>query len=253
MAIAEEDEVSEGCTDIHDDSLTCPLEVSELEPAEHDLSDDIDTKIPLADSPLELPEPKLTSSNHENNELSPYLEIVEPLKQEIASLKAQLNEAHGKLALIAAQGVVQDAIEETVKILESPDSHIELGSDNARPYKHDKLVDMKYSNIVPIHKGGSLKNGSGCAKISERIKLKRSADSQRDVVAPSDLLNSDLPTTVAEHIMGDILRQCDLQNDKQAIDIEFKRLTSKLEHTRSQNSVLALTLSETKAHCDRTN
>ncbi|GJQ83292.1 hypothetical protein Trydic_g10061 [Trypoxylus dichotomus] len=178
-------------------------------------------------------------------------EIVEPLRQEIANLKAQLSEAHRKLAIIAAQGVVQDTIEETVKTLESPDSHIDIGSNNAKPYKNEKFVDMKYSNIVPIHKGGSLKNGSGCVKMSERIKLKRTADSQRDAMTPTDLLNSDLPTTVAEHIMGDILRQCDLQNDKQAIDIEFRRLTSKLEHTRSQNSVLALTLSETKAHCDR--
>ncbi|KAK9745908.1 PDZ domain of MCC-2 bdg protein for Usher syndrome [Popillia japonica] len=254
MAIAEEDEVSEGCTDIHDDSLTCPLEVSELEPAEQDLSDDIDTKIPLADSPSELPEPKLTSSNHENNELSPYSEIVEPLKQEIASLKAQLNDAHSKLALIAAQGVLQDTaiLDETVKTLDSPDSHFDIESDNnTKPYKKDKFIDVKYSNIVPIHKSGSLKNGCGGTKITERIKLKRTLDGQRGAMTPTELVSSDLPATVAEHIMGDILRQCDLQNDKQAIDIEFRRLNSKLEHTRSQNSVLALTLSETKAHCDR--
>lgn len=203
----------------------------------------------LADSPLELPEPKLTSSNHENNELSPYSEIVEPLKQEIASLKAQLNEANSKLALIGVQGAVQDAIEETT--LESPDSHVEADSELNKAYK----VDIKYNNVVPIHKGGSLKNGSGCtnataSKMAERIKLKKviSDGGQREL---AELTNSDLPTTVAEHIMGDILRQCDLQNDKQAVELEFRRLTSKLEHTRSQNSVLALTLSETKAHCDR--
>lgn len=208
----------------------------------------------MADSPSELPEPKLTSSNHENNELSPYSEIVEPLKQEIASLKAQLNDAHSKLALIAAQGVLQDTtiLDETVKTLDSPDSHFDIESDNnTKPYKKDKFIDVKYSNIVPIHKSGSLKNGCGGTKITERIKLKRTLDGQRGAMTPTELVSSDLPATVAEHIMGDILRQCDLQNDKQAIDIEFRRLNSKLEHTRSQNSVLALTLSETKAHCDR--
>ncbi|RZB73488.1 colorectal mutant cancer protein, partial [Asbolus verrucosus] len=61
----------------------------------------------------------------------------------------------------------------------------------------------------------------------------------------------DLPTAVAEHIVGDILRQCDVQTEKQAIDIELRRLNAKLEHARSQNSVLVITLSETKAHCDR--
>lgn len=65
------------------------------------------------------------------------------------------------------------------------------------------------------------------------------------------MVNSDLPTAVAEHIVGDILRQCDSQIEKQAIDVEFKRLNAKLEHSRSQNTVLSLTLSDTKLNCDK--
>lgn len=91
---------------------------------------------------------------------------------------------------------------------------------------------------------------SPVTKVAERIKLKRASDGHREV-NPNDLMNSDLSTAVAEHIVGDILRQCDTQNEKQAVEIEFRRLNAKLEHARSQNSVLALTLSETKAHCDR--
>lgn len=203
---------------------------------------------------MELPEPKLTSSNQENNELSPYSEAVEPLRQEISNLKAQLNDANNKLAVIASQNVfINETTGDTLKTLDSPESHIETDCE-PKLYRNDKF-DIKYSNIVPIHKGGTPKNGNGCpnfpvAKMAERIKLKRATDGQREV-NPNDLVNSDLPTAVAEHIVGDILRQCDTQNEKQAVDIEFRRLTSKLEHTRSQNSVLALTLSETKAHCDR--
>jgi TolA-binding protein len=254
MAIAEEDEVSESCPSAHDDSVTCPLEVSELEPLENELSD-LDNKIVLSESPLELPEPKLSSSHHENNELSPYSEVVDPLKQEITNLRTQLQEANAKLLHLSYQKNYEIAEEETLtdsKVLESPESHIEIDCD-PKLYPDEK-VDIKYSNIVPIHRA-NIKNNAAFAttpvtKVAERIKLKRAADGHRDV-NPNDLVNSDLPTAVAEHIVGDILRQCDVQTEKQAIDIELRRLNAKLEHARSQNSVLAITLSETKAHCDR--
>ncbi|XP_044258422.1 colorectal mutant cancer protein isoform X1 [Tribolium madens] len=249
MAIAEEDEVSESCASAHDDSVTCPLEVSELEPLENELSD-LDNKVVLSESPLELPEPKLSSSHHENNELSPYTEIVEPLKQEIVNLRAQLQEANAKLKNyeIAEEETLTDS-----KVLESPESHIEVDCD-PKLYPDDK-VDIKYSNIVPIHRANIKNNAAAFSttpvtKVAERIKLKRAADGHRDV-NPNDLVNSDLPTAVAEHIVGDILRQCDVQTEKQAIDIELRRLNAKLEHARAQNSVLAITLTETKAHCDR--
>lgn len=212
----------------------------------------------MPDSPLELPEPKLTSSNHENNETSPYSEIVEPLKQEITILKLQLQDTQTKLSKYI-QNEVQQSIEDLIastnesKIIESPESHIEIDCE-PKLCPDEKVNDIKYSSIVPIHKT-NIKNGIGFAshpvtKVAERIKLKRATDSNREI-NPNDLVNTELPTAVAEHIVGDILRQCDAQTEKQAIDIEFRRLNAKLEHTRSQNSVLALTLSETKAHCDR--
>lgn len=230
----------------------------------------------LTESPLELPEPKLTSSHQDdNNELSSLTDMVEPLKQEIITLKEQLKDAQGKLAQYMC--TVQENVDDFVTItnecsktgtgtLESPDSHIETDCE-MKCYQTDDKVDIKYSNIVPIHKT-NLKNGLGCnnnnnnnninnqthapiAKMAERIKLKRATDSQRGDINPTDIINSDLPTAVAEHIVGDILRQCDTQSERHAIEVEFRRLNAKLEYTRSQNSVLALTLSETKCHCDR--
>lgn len=138
------------------------------------------------------------------------------------------------------------------KVLDSPESHIE--TDCEPKICTGEKADIKYSSIVPIHKT-NIKNGFGFSsapvtKMAERIKLKRATDGPSEV-NPSDLVNSDLPTAVVEHIVGDILRQCDTQTEKQAIDIEFRRLNAKYEHARAQNSVLVLTLSETKAHCDR--
>ncbi|XP_022904882.2 colorectal mutant cancer protein isoform X1 [Onthophagus taurus] len=266
MAIAEEDEISEPCTDLHEDSLTCPLEVSELEPAENDLSD-VDVK-PFAESPSELPEPKLSTSNHENNETtspnSTSQDSVTPLKQEIASLKAQLLEAHAKLSAYEtttrSTTPTKDVEDATTKTLESVESQLETDCEQPPKNFYNKNENLiKYGNIVPVHKSHGLTNRNGIGipratitKMAERIKLKTVSDDLKDFSSNEVTINGEeLSTIVAEHIVGDILRQCDSQSEKQAVEIEFKRLTAKLEHARSQNSVLALTLSETKAHCDR--
>ncbi|CAH1114464.1 unnamed protein product [Psylliodes chrysocephalus] len=253
MPLPEEEEASE-CTSAHEESVTCPLEVSELEAIDNELSD-VENKTPFPESPQALPEPKLTLSHHENNELSPYAELVEPLKSEITSLKQQLHEAHTRLAHMALSKIEETGDEETItttnsKNIESPESHMELDCE-PRMYQEEKF-DIKFSNIVPIHRANVRNHSYSSApvtKVAERIKLKRATD-QRNI-NPNDLLNSDLSTAVAEHIVGDILKQCDIQAEKQGLDIEIRKINAKLENSRSQNSVLALTLSETKAHCDR--
>lgn len=165
------------------------------------------------------------------------------------NLKAQLLEAQTKLTQLPDNFDRQN----TIKTIDSsPESHIDADY-NSKVCLEEKL-DIKYSNIVPIHRG-NVTNSIGftstpITKVAERIKLKRASDGQREV-NPNELANTDLPTAVAEHIVGDILRQCDTESEKYTIDIELRRMNAKLEHTRSQNSVLVLTLSETKAHCDR--
>ncbi|ERL94457.1 hypothetical protein D910_11734 [Dendroctonus ponderosae] len=228
MAITEEDEVSESCTSAHEESITCPLEVSELEPLENDLSD-LENKIPLVDSPLSLPEPKLISSNQGNSDPSPCSEIVEPLKQEIMSLKHQLNDAHTRLAQITLSRIEEATCDEdTVTNCKSVFNKNILDCMELKEYYDEKTNTGKAEHKI--------------------IRLKRSTD--RDV-SPNDLLNTELSTAVAEHIVGDILRQCDAHTEKQSLDFEIRKANAKLEHARSQNTVLALTLNETKAHCDR--
>ncbi|XP_066248509.1 colorectal mutant cancer protein isoform X1 [Euwallacea similis] len=263
MAITEEDEISESCTSAHEESITCPLEVSELEPLEHELSD-LENKVPLPESPLELPEPKLTSSNQGNSDPSPCFDVIEPLKQEITSLKQQLHDAHTRLAQITLSRIEgapggdeaaptninrpSNICRLNLQESESPESQIETDCE-PKSCAEDK-TDIKYGCIVPIHKA-AVKNemfNIPVAKVAERIKLKRSSDRG---VSPNELLNSDVSTAVAEHIVGDILRQCDVSSEKQILELETRKINAKLEHARSQNTVLALTLNETKAHCDR--
>lgn len=117
------------------------------------LTVDVNYSLQLAESPSELPEPKLNVSHIENNELSPNSEIVEPLKQEINSLKAQLLEAQAQLAQLSFQRIEECAEKEAViniKNIESPESHIEADCES-KTYQEDKF-DIKYSNIVPIHR-----------------------------------------------------------------------------------------------------
>lgn len=63
-------------------------------------------------------------------------------------------------------------------------------------------------------------------------------------------------TVLAESLVSE-LQEADLQElsrseaVRRQYEVETERLTSRLEHTRAQNAVLALTLDESKTHCDR--
>nr|CAI5820112.1 unnamed protein product [Callosobruchus analis] len=110
----------------------------------------------------------------------------------------------------------------------------------------DAVVTASKPNI----KNNAVFVTSPVSKIAERIKLRRAADLNADI-SPSDLVNSDLSTMVAEQIVGDILGQCDLQSEKQCLLMELKKMNAKLDHARAHNNVLSLTISDIKAQCDK--
>ena len=61
-------------------------------------------------------------------------------------------------------------------------------------------------------------------------------------------------TMVAEHLVSDLLEHSNLQElngSEKQFEVETERLNSRLEHARANNAVLALTLHESKAQCDR--
>lgn len=191
-----------------------------------------------------MPEPRLNVSHIETQNIQSYSDIVEPLKQEINILRTQLFDAQTQLAQLTTH-------ENIVKNIDSPESHIEIDCEQQHQIcQHQIKPDIKLSNIVPIHRASS-KNSTletvPVTKIAERVKLKRATDG----ISPNELVNSEIPTAIAEHIVGDILRQCDSQNDKPFIDIEMKRLKAKLDRVIAENAVLEINLSETKANCDR--
>ena len=62
-------------------------------------------------------------------------------------------------------------------------------------------------------------------------------------------------TEVAEQLVSELQEECDLQelskHDRRQLEFETERLSSRLEHARAHNTVLQLTLEETKNHCER--
>lgn len=92
-------------------------------------------------------------------------------------------------------------------------------------------------------------------KIAERVRLKK-VDNH---VTGSDIATFGVcHTKVAEHLVSDMQEESDLQElsrgdvfSRKQHELETERLNGRLEHVRAQNTVLALTLEECKAQCDR--
>ncbi|XP_018327585.1 colorectal mutant cancer protein [Agrilus planipennis] len=242
MAIAEEDEASEVCTSAFDDSATCALEVSEMDPPENGNGSDSDNKIP--EISVEQPSSKLSPTSDKNSET--FTNIVDSLKSEIDNLKSQLLHAQAKIQEYEKQEKETNK-REVLKTITKRLLETDMDDLDPKVYSEEK-ADIKYGNVVSINRTSTSK--TPLTKVAERVKLRRATDLRREI-NPNDLVNSELPTAVAEHIVGDILCQCDPSSEKSNGAIEMKRIISKLEHIKSQNLLLELTLNETKASCDR--
>ncbi|CAL4060238.1 unnamed protein product, partial [Meganyctiphanes norvegica] len=103
-------------------------------------------------------------------------------------------------------------------------------------------------------------------KLAERVRLKK-AESGNSRITASDLSNIGVwSTPVAEQLVAGVQEESDAQELYHALataggtlqpherlkefEVEIERLHSKVDHLKSQNDVLAITLSESKAHCD---
>lgn len=60
---------------------------------------------------------------------------------------------------------------------------------------------------------------------------------------------------MAEQLVSELQEECDQQElgrrDRRQLELEAERLSARLEHARSQVTVLQLTLDETKSQCER--
>ncbi|GFG35636.1 hypothetical protein Cfor_02558 [Coptotermes formosanus] len=92
-------------------------------------------------------------------------------------------------------------------------------------------------------------------KVAERVVL-RKMDNTRQITGSQLATYGVCNTVLAESLVSE-LQEADLQElsrseaVRRQYEVETERLTSRLEHTRAQNAVLALTLDESKTHCDR--
>lgn len=87
------------------------------------------------------------------------------------------------------------------------------------------------------------------AKVAERVKLKRTTDD--NFISTNELTDKDIFTTeVAEHLVSQFMHPERDVSTIQDLQNEVFRLQRRVEHLKLQNSVLTLTLSESKQHCD---
>ncbi|KDR23021.1 hypothetical protein L798_02176, partial [Zootermopsis nevadensis] len=92
-------------------------------------------------------------------------------------------------------------------------------------------------------------------KIAERVVL-RKMDNNRQITGSQLATYGVCNTVLAESLVSE-LQEADLQElsrseaVRRQYEVETERLTSRLEHARAQNAVLALTLDESKTQCDR--
>ncbi|XP_068237666.1 colorectal mutant cancer protein [Palaemon carinicauda] len=104
-------------------------------------------------------------------------------------------------------------------------------------------------------------------KLAERVRLKK-AESGDLRITGSELSSVGIWTTaVAEQLVAGVQEESDAQELYHALataggtlapherlkefEVEIERLHAKVDHLKAQNDVLAITLSESKAHCDR--
>ncbi|XP_038076690.1 colorectal mutant cancer protein-like isoform X2 [Patiria miniata] len=122
--------------------------------------------------------------------------------------------------------------------------------------------------------GSERRGGMPVAKVAERVRLKpsRSLDSSSRSGSEKGVTRSDLNSVglanpkVAEHLARSLQECSSVQEILQAlgshglavpeskareIEVELERLNSKIDHLRSQNDLLQLTLEESKSNADR--
>ncbi|XP_014481651.1 PREDICTED: colorectal mutant cancer protein isoform X3 [Dinoponera quadriceps] len=255
--IAEEDESEVETSRDAEGSITNPVEESE---GGGDIQGDGDRTLGDADSSccedenrpaeneqldspaaLPTPEPTQQAASCQSVAVATLQEEVTALRTEIASLQAQL--AHFKN---------QTGSQRQTTGSDSPRREIRTRGNNSSP----EPLTAPCSPLLPPLQTPPTKNvtreEAPVLKMAERVRLRRT--DERHITGP-DIANLGVCSTmVAEHLVSDLLEQSNLQElngSEKQFEVETERLNSRLEHARANNAVLALTLHESKAQCDR--
>ncbi|KAK0159334.1 hypothetical protein PV328_010221 [Microctonus aethiopoides] len=197
------------------------------------------------DSPAELPTPEPTQRATSCQNI-----VVATLQEEVIALRAEIAILQAQLSQFKSPGG-------------QPSHHGHLGSSDSpkRDLKKGNLSSPEPLTapcsplLPPLQTPPSkniFRNEPPILKMAERVKLRRT--DERHITGP-DITNLGVCSTmVAEHLVSDLLEQSNLQElngSEKQFEVETERLNSRLEHARANNAVLALTLHESKAQCDR--
>ncbi|XP_012529527.1 colorectal mutant cancer protein [Monomorium pharaonis] len=234
-------EESEGGGDIHGDgdrtlgdadSSCCE---DENRPAENDREQ--------LDSPAALPTPEPTQQAASCQSVA-----VATLQEEITALRAEITSLQAQLVHFKSQSGNQRQTAGS----DSPRREFRTRGNNSSP----EPLTAPCSPLLPPLQAPPTKSvmreEPPVLKMAERVRLRRT--DERHITGP-DITNLGVCSTmVAEHLVSDLLEQSNLQElngSEKQFEVETERLNSRLEHARANNAVLALTLHESKAQCDR--
>ncbi|XP_026831011.1 colorectal mutant cancer protein isoform X1 [Ooceraea biroi] len=191
------------------------------------------------DSPAALPTPEPTQQAASCQSVA-----VETLQEEITALRAEITSLQAQLAHFKSQRQTTGS--------DSPRRELRPRGNNSSP----EPLTAPCSPLLPPLQAPPTKNVTReeppVLKMAERVRLRRT--DERHITGP-DITNLGVCSTmVAEHLVSDLLEQSNLQElngSEKQFEVETERLNSRLEHARANNAVLALTLHESKAQCDR--
>ncbi|XP_076242317.1 colorectal mutant cancer protein isoform X2 [Calliopsis andreniformis] len=240
--IAEEDESEIETSRDAEGSITNPVEESE---AGGDIQGDGDRTLGDADSSCcEDIEPRITENGREQLDSPAALPTPEPAQQAascqsvaVAALQEEVTALRAEIATLQAQ--LANFKNQTRGNTSSPEPLSAPCSPLLPPLQTPPTKSVTREEAPVL-------------KMAERVRLRRT--DERHITGP-DITNLGVCSTmVAEHLVSDLLEHSNLQElngSEKQFEVETERLNSRLEHARANNAVLALTLHESKAQCDR--
>lgn len=186
---------------------------------------------------------------------------IEALQEEILHLRAQV-------ALLQSQLATHGDMV-PLNLHEHPEGDNESIHDNKSNYtsddlcetadifdvENDKKVDDPKVNQAGRKKSGEVKTSVDqppVSKVAERVKLRRTTD--ENYITGSDMVQNDgFSTPIAEHLVSDMLQQPTWMNehDDESQKNVVTQLHTEIQRLKVQNSVVALTLAESKEHCEQ--
>lgn len=259
------------CTNLDQQSQTEPLDAKLVQPGRK------------SDSPCSLP--PITNNAHVqlqamHEEILYLRSHMALLQNKLASMQDHIEDEEPNIDVDLLENLpsspkersnyTSDDLCETAEIFESAPAHDDndaqnRNSDDQEFVKHCVAKNTKTNKIalaplkgvsVPVQLYGSLSSLNGqnlqqksvstdmpVSKMAERVRLRRTVEEQH--ITGPDIMNTGICTTeIAEHLVSGLLP------DVSGHQNEMQRLQRRIEHLRVQNTVLTISLAESKGHCE---